>query len=110
MQEAGRGIRIGAFQGRIHGLLAVPPRLPGSQAPQVSFEGSRLPDTAPGKPSQVRLPGALQGLSVTHVFHRFFLRHGNGSLTGPKSLILLWYSWGDLNHRPPDPQSGALTN
>ena len=21
-----------------------------------------------------------------------------------------WYSWGDLNLRPPDPQSGALTN
>ena len=25
-------------------------------------------------------------------------------------LILLWYSWVDSNHRPPDPQSGALTN
>jgi len=21
-----------------------------------------------------------------------------------------WYSWVDSNHRPPDPQSGALTN
>src|SRR5271169_3112671 len=24
--------------------------------------------------------------------------------------LLIWYSWVDSNHRPPDPQSGALTN
>jgi hypothetical protein len=24
--------------------------------------------------------------------------------------ISTWYSWVDSNHRPPDPQSGALTN
>jgi hypothetical protein len=23
---------------------------------------------------------------------------------------IAWYSWVDSNHRPPDPQSGALTN
>src|SRR5215470_10738583 len=25
-------------------------------------------------------------------------------------LLILWYSWVDSNRRPPDPQSGALTN
>jgi len=28
----------------------------------------------------------------------------------PGWTLFQWYSWVDSNHRPPDPQSGALTN
>ena len=42
------------------------------------------------------------------------IHYRNGLLTisknGDNPLILLWYSWGGSNLRPPDPQSGALTN
>ena len=36
-------------------------------------------------------------------------KHFRGTLPPAKSLIL-WYSRVDSNRRPPDPQSGALTN
>ena len=33
-----------------------------------------------------------------------------GLFAGDSVVSKKWYSWVELNHRPPDPQSGALTN
>src|SRR5258708_33287004 len=69
-------------------------------------------------PSRCTVCRGLKRCPGTGIFGRtfvtaFIIGAAKGEILGSKRpnyrLISIWYSWVGSNHRPPDPQSGALT-
>ena len=63
-------------------------------------------EVAEGYAAAVAHPGAPRSVHVRRLEDLSGLLRG----TRPVQFNSAWYSWVDSNHRPPDPQSGALTN